>query len=70
MSEILLESLRWGGVRIFWRGVREKGGSDEPTEPPLVTGLLLQPARGRVATAAKTVIASRLWNAMPIIQCT
>ena len=36
MSEILLESLRWGGVRIFWRGVCEKGGSDEP---PLVTGL-------------------------------
>ena len=33
MSEILLESLR--GVRIFRRGVREKGGSDEPrTTPP------------------------------------
>ena len=29
-----------GGVRIFWRGVREKGDSDEPPEPPpLVTGL-------------------------------
>ena len=28
-----------GGVRIFGRGVREKGGSDEPPEPPLVTGL-------------------------------
>ena len=28
-----------GGVRIFWRGVREKGGSSEPPEPPLVTGL-------------------------------
>ena len=27
------------GVRIFGRGVREKGGSDEPPEPPLVTGL-------------------------------
>ena len=27
---------RGGGVRIFGRGVREKGGSDEP---PLVTGL-------------------------------
>ena len=26
----------WGGVRIFGRGVRKKGGSDEP---PLVTGL-------------------------------
>ena len=26
------------GGRIFWRGVREKGGSDEPPEPPLVTG--------------------------------
>ena len=25
-----------GGVRMFWRGVREKEGSDEP---PLVTGL-------------------------------
>ena len=23
-----------GGVRIFWRGVCEKGGSDEPPEPP------------------------------------
>ena len=35
LSAILLESLRWGGgVRIFWRGVREKGGSDEPPEPP------------------------------------
>ena len=28
-----------GGVRFFWRGVREKGGSSEPPEPPLVTGL-------------------------------
>ena len=28
-----------GGGRIFWRGVREKGGSSEPPEPPLVTGL-------------------------------
>ena len=27
------------GVRYFWRGVRKKGGSDEPPEPPLVTGL-------------------------------
>ena len=27
-----------GGVRNFWRGVREKGGSDEP---PLVTGLCI-----------------------------
>ena len=23
-----------GGVRNFWRGVREKGGSDEPPESP------------------------------------
>ena len=30
---------RGGGVRIFGRGVREKGGSDQPPEPPLVTGL-------------------------------
>ena len=32
MSEILLEILRsgGGGVRNFWRGVRKKGGSDEP----------------------------------------
>ena len=30
MSEILLESLRCGGVRIFWRGVREKGGGRTP----------------------------------------
>ena len=35
MSEILLEILRSGGVRNFWRGVREK-----VHEPPLVTGLL------------------------------
>ena len=36
MSETLLEILRsgGGGVRNFWRGVREKGGSDEPPEPP------------------------------------
>ena len=34
-----MELERWGGVRIFGTGVREKGGSDEPPEPPLVTGL-------------------------------
>ena len=30
-------------VRIYWEGVREKGGSDEPPEPPppLVTDLML-----------------------------
>ena len=27
---------------------------------------ILQSARGRVATAAETVIASRLWSAMPV----
>ena len=27
-----------GGGRIFWRGVRKNGGSDEPPNP-LVTGL-------------------------------
>ena len=37
MSHMQLGSL-WG-VRIFGRGVRKKGGSDEPPEPPLVTGL-------------------------------
>ena len=37
---MLSKRLRWGGgVRIFWRGVREQGGSSEPPEPPLVTGL-------------------------------
>ena len=40
MPDMELESLR--GVRIFGRGVREKGGSDEPPEPPLVTGLDLE----------------------------
>ena len=30
-----------GGFVFFWRGVREKGGSSEPPEPPLVTGLLI-----------------------------
>ena len=39
MPDMELESLSGGGVRIFGRGVREKGGSDEPPEPPLVTGL-------------------------------
>ena len=34
MPGMELESLRGGGVRIFGRGVREKGGSDEPPEPP------------------------------------
>ena len=31
-----------GGGSYFWKGVREKGGSDEPPEPPppLVTGLV------------------------------
>ena len=39
MSDMQFGSL-WG-VRIFGRGVRKKGGSDEPPEPPpLVTGLL------------------------------
>ena len=32
MPDMELESLR--GVRIFGRGVREKGGSDEPRTPP------------------------------------
>ena len=32
MSDMQLGSL-WGG-RIFGRGVRKKGGSDEPPEPP------------------------------------
>ena len=42
MSVIMLDSLRWGGGRILWR-VREKGGSDEPPEPPpLVTGLVYE----------------------------
>ena len=41
MPGMELESLR-GGVRIFGRGVREKGGSDEPLEPPLVTGLYIR----------------------------
>ena len=34
MPDMELESLSGGGVRIFGRGVREKGGSDEPPEPP------------------------------------
>ena len=29
----------WGGGSCFWEGVRKKGGSDEPPEPHLVTGL-------------------------------
>ena len=33
MSHMQLGRL-WGGVRIFGRGVRKKGGSDEPPEPP------------------------------------
>ena len=41
MPDMELESLSGGGVRIFGRGVREKGGSDEPPEPPLVTGLVI-----------------------------
>ena len=40
MPDMELESLSGGGgVHIFGRGVREKGGSDEPPEPPLVTGM-------------------------------
>ena len=37
MSEIGLPleiSRLGGGVRDFWRGVRENGGSDESPEPP------------------------------------
>ena len=34
MPDIELESLRGGGVRMFWKGVREKGGSDDSPEPP------------------------------------
>ena len=33
MPDMEVDILR-GGVRIFGRGVREKGGSDEPPEPP------------------------------------
>ena len=33
MPDMELESLR-GGVRMFWKGVREKGGSDDPPETP------------------------------------
>ena len=34
MPDMELDSLRGGGVRMFWKGVREKGGSDDPPEPP------------------------------------
>ena len=35
MLDMEADSLRrLGGVRTFGRGVREKGGSDEPPEPP------------------------------------
>ena len=34
------------------------------------SSILLQSARDRVATAAKTVTSSRLWSAMPVKQCT
>ena len=35
MPDMELESLRGGGgVRMFWKGVRENGGSDDPPEPP------------------------------------
>ena len=37
MSDMQMGGL-WGGS-YFWKGVRKKGGSDEPPEPPLVTGL-------------------------------
>ena len=38
MPDMELESLRGGSY--FWKGVREKGGSDEPPNPPyMVTGL-------------------------------
>ena len=43
VSDIQLGSL-WGGVRIFGRGVRKKGGSDEPPEPPWLracTGIIM-----------------------------
>ena len=33
MPDMELESGGGGGGRIFGRGVREKGGSDEPPEP-------------------------------------
>ena len=33
------------------------------------SSILLQSARGRIATAAKTVIVSRLWSAMLVKQC-
>ena len=39
MSEMLSKRLRWGGGggSYFLEGVREKGGSSELPEPPLVT---------------------------------
>ena len=37
MSDMHLGSLwAWGRVRILGRGVRKKGGSDEPPNPPLL----------------------------------
>ena len=46
MSHMQLGRL-WGGS-YFWEGVRKKGGSDEPPEHPLVTGLLINAIAFRV----------------------
>ena len=37
-----------GGVSYFLEGVREKGGSSECPEPPLVTGLVLTYSYGEL----------------------
>ena len=53
-----------GGVRIFWRGVREKGGLAEPPEPPLVTGL----EYNHVLTTIIIWLVDS-WNMIPCNEC-
>ena len=41
-----------GGVRIFGKGVRKKGGSDEPSEPPGYGPVVRYPARRTAQSAS------------------
>ena len=53
MSDMELESLRGGGVRIFGRGVREKGGSEGSSDPPWLRACIYMHIRNKMLCGAK-----------------
>ena len=55
-----------GGVRNFWRGVREKGGSSKPPEPPLVTGLVLTYSYGEFNCDRLHILITFIYSISPL----